>query len=396
MPFISPYLEMDRRRTERSNAAFDRSMGLANSLSKGALDLDSLLKEEEDRKRKYEQQLFENQQKIAEGKRSAARDKANADYQTGMLRGQENRDKEAAETNKANRERLGRLDEERSAKDRLQAARDLLSRHVAAGIQQGMTPEQIAQGARETPGLGEITGDEEVFAEYQIQKSDLDKQDRELDIKGERAEAAKITATRPRAAPRVAADNPKFSGLTAGERTKVAQSMTTIEILTQVEDDVRSGRADPGPVSNIMGAVRQFLGIRNSADDATRAQMAGVVNMALNEQFGSAVSAGEMKRALEELPTFKDDQEGFLALLQNLRRKSAIRVNSIVDTATRDAQARNVPTNLPGAFGRIDPMTGRRSGQSTNPFGVTPDSISNMSDEDIKRRIAELRAKKGR
>lgn len=396
MPFISPFLEMDRRKSERSKAMFDSSMGLANAISKGSLSLDSLLKEEEDRKRKYEQQLFENQQAIEKGSRDAARDKATAEYQKGMLDQQKNRDEQAAHQFEANAKRLSSLDQAKVAQDSLNNARDLLSRHVAAGIQQGMSPEQIAEGARTTPGLEDITGDEEVYGEYLNQKNAMEARDRELGVKEKRAAAAKTAANRPRGTGTPSRAAAQFSGLTAGERNKVAQSTMTIDILSRVENDVKSGRADPGPVSNIMGAVRQFMGIRNSGSDAVRAQMAGVVNMALNEQFGSAVSAGEMKRALEELPTFKDDQEGFLALLKNLRMKSAVRINSIVDTATRDAKARGVPTNLPEAFGTMDPMTGQRMGAAGPAPGATPESISGMSDDDIKRRIAELRAGKGK
>lgn len=323
---ILPLLEL---RSRRGRGSVQDAASVGRAFGDGMLTLDDLKKRYDEQQAKMAQQTFENEQTLADAERRDRQlDQTDAAYQLdrdqfGLLKGKD--DRAAADEARALKTK-GISDVVRGAR-----GRGIMNLHdlVTSGDPDNLTAQ-----------FGDM-GHEEIDSEFARQKAE----EEDLTTKAKMADAALINAKRPRVA-----SNPKLPGLSAAERETVATTEVQHDLLSKIEQSVMAEKSDPGPISNFLAGLRRQIGMRNVTDDVEIARLASVVNTEMNRLYGAALSEHELARAMQEMPQWKDNNEGFLAMLRLYKQKVAATRNKTVDVAGRNARVITGKATVEDAF----------------------------------------------
>jgi hypothetical protein len=110
--------------------------------------------------------------------------------------------------------------------------------------------------------------------------------------------------------------------------------------MDRVIDAVKSGKADPGPISAIMADVRRAIGAFKAGDDDTLAEMDATFTEEMNRLFGTAMSKGELQRSARFIPNWNRDDEGLVAMLEVMKRKGLEQRAATVEVAATNIDAK--------------------------------------------------------
>lgn len=331
--------------TERSIAEGGRGFGQA------VLSLDTLRKEQEKIKRDQENKLAElgistRHAEVAERNVGVA-EKSEAERATQGKFDREGDTRKEERDVKAGQE-----------KARVPAVAQLVRGLRAGGVKTfedyaGNEPALLDLHPSESPRR-EIEG--EFAAQILEEKEAADKlalEQGKLGVAGERAQAAKISASRPRSS---GGGSGYGAGLSVGERGKVADASTQVEIIDSIMADLdNEDAAKPGFFNNLWQQGRRMIGMREAGDAAGAAALADVMAEMVHERYGAALTGVELGRAVQYIPDWKENPAAVKAMLGVLRNRYATKVKRVVDVADRDIKARGAPTDIKAAFQDIIP-----------------------------------------
>lgn len=371
MPYRDPLLALDELERDRTVGVFNALNKAGMGVSKSVLDYDSLLKEEEERRNELAQKAIENARADRQQDRADREEVSLNEWRRAQTDMQKEQNRRLVDNDQYGRSRDTLGDEKKNAATNL-------TNTVRTALNEGATGNDALRRALEILDADPIA---KKHLRWQDVQAEIDRQtkedaDRKADeeyrnrIAGARettADAAAKRAARPPAA-RGGAGLPKAEGLSAGERSDVARIDANIPSMDRVIEAIKSGKADPGPISNLMVKVRSLVGAYKQGDDDTVAEMDATFTEEMNRLFGTAMSAGELARSARFIPNWSRDDQGLIALLEVMKRKGMEQRLAVIETAATNIDAKGGNGDaLRSAFGYAPKRAPEQAGAGGAP-----------------------------
>lgn len=350
MVYRNPYLRLDELKTARDDEQFERNVQTSRQFAEMPLALDKLMKENESRAQKIEQQKFENK---------SATDKQ-AEVGRANLAGE-------AETNRTNlaKEGIGtgkvevsKASEARRGKTAEQKSSDKVLEDVAFGrisTTPDLDDDAIVDSILAQPGQEGYNPDQVSAAvararmRVQGEKFKQDTTNEKLGMEKQRITDARARANRPRAP---AAPRPRFVG--EAFTNKVGEMRSLQAKAKAILDEVET--IDDSKIGLLEDLKEKYGSIVGIQDNQTRMQYASLFNNILKLRSGTAVTPNELTRLEQEIPSWRAGR-GVIA-------DSLVRM---IEDTDRDVE---LMEEVQGSYGRTltpSPPKGSRSQPAAKP-----------------------------
>lgn len=349
----SPFNAIDEERRKRDQELQERVAGLGSSIAKAPLTYDSLMKEAEDRKLK----LAADAEALSIKRNQEKRDQEKHEFEQKKYKDEQQKyeGEKATEQKKYTDERS---DKEGALKRTKQnnAVKDL----VAGGLGRGLEDQQIIEESFDNPDLADVTDQATIEGEISRQRLERKNKDRDLDIKQQKADSAKLTAeaAMKRANRLLATAKKPGRPLTAVEMQNFTKLKTDLGRLSTIRG--HKGQVDTGPAAGLYAIIQRRIRVEDPATAILRASVQDEINRYLKDQSGATVTPEEFARLKEVLPTLTDDDDIFEALLDAAERARMQEWNDYIDVYA--AGGRDL-----GALPKMDPSQVRQPKKKQDP-----------------------------